>query len=382
MKSFDNHEKNDIIYLSSSTFFDNSANSVHVAKMSNAFAQIGYKTILYTYQHHQPERGAHKEYGVSHDLEFNYYKFSKSHRNIMMLLVTFFEAFYVFITTKKVDILFGRHLLLLLFLKIFFGRSIICEVHAITTSQKWSKIVGMTLKKANGIVVISKVLRDDLIDYYALPIEKFIILPDAADVVEVIETSKKNDRFTIGYVGGFYSGRGIELIINLASKLPDFDFVLIGASTEQLEYYRKQDIHYNLIVMKYQPQSSLKQYYESFDLVVAPYGNSISTHGGTGDTSRWASPLKLFEYMSYKKCMLVSDIPVFKEVLNDQVNCILCKPDDINDWIKQILFVYNDEVLRTKIASNAHDDFANNYTWEKRASRLLKFIEEETMSKY
>ena len=34
--------------------------------------------------------------------------------------------------------------------------------------------------------------------------------------------------FNIGYVGHLYKGRGIELIIDLAKKLPKFSFQIVG----------------------------------------------------------------------------------------------------------------------------------------------------------
>ena len=46
------------------------------------------------------------------------------------------------------------------------------------------------------------------------------------------------------------------------------------------------------------------------------------------------SPLKNFWYMSHKKAIIASDLPVI-EVLNER-NSVLVKSDDINLWINAI----------------------------------------------
>ena len=50
------------------------------------------------------------------------------------------------------------------------------------------------------------------------------------------------------------------------------------------------------------------------------------------DTGKFMSPLKIFEYMSHKKAIIASDLPVIREVLNER-NSVLVKSDDINLWI-------------------------------------------------
>ena len=60
------------------------------------------------------------------------------------------------------------------------------------------------------------------------------------------------------------------------------------------------------------------------------FGNNES------DTSRFMSPLKIFEYMSHKKPIIVSDLPVIREVLNEK-NSILIDSDNVRLWVEAIL---------------------------------------------
>ena len=86
--------------------------------------------------------------------------------------------------------------------------------------------------------------------------------------------------------------------------------------------------------------------------------------------SDFTSPLKLFEYMSHRKPIIASDLPVIREVLNEK-NSILVKCDDIDLWINSIKDLKNLK-NRDLIANQALSDFYN-YNWKNRAFLILKF---------
>ena len=111
------------------------------------------------------------------------------------------------------------------------------------------------------------------------------------------------------------------------------------------------------------PQETLK-YRNSFDIFLAPYSEKVSVFGNTGDTSRFMSPLKIFEYMSHKKPIIASDLTVIREVLSEK-NSILVKSDDVKSWVSSIKKLKNLE-YRESIANQALIDF-KNFTWKNRA---------------
>ena len=84
------------------------------------------------------------------------------------------------------------------------------------------------------------------------------------------------------------------------------------------------------------------------------------------------SPLKIFEYMSAGKPIVSSKLNVLKEVLTHNYNALLVKPDDVEEWIKSIKLLCDDEKLRQKIGNQALIDFNNKYKWEKRAENILE----------
>ena len=73
--------------------------------------------------------------------------------------------------------------------------------------------------------------------------------------------------------------------------------------------------------------------------------------------------------MSHKKPIIVSDLPVLREILNEK-NSILVKSDDVQTWVNSIKKL-QDLKNRELIANQALSDF-NNYTWKNRALLVLK----------
>jgi glycosyltransferase involved in cell wall biosynthesis len=84
------------------------------------------------------------------------------------------------------------------------------------------------------------------------------------------------------------------------------------------------------------------------------------------------SPLKIFEYMSLKKPIIASDLPAIREVL-DETCAVLVPPSDIKKWQEAILSMKNSSYA-SRLGSEAFKRFVDNYTWEKRANRVLSGI--------
>jgi glycosyltransferase involved in cell wall biosynthesis len=103
-----------------------------------------------------------------------------------------------------------------------------------------------------------------------------------------------------------------------------------------------------------------------------PYARRISVSSG-GDTARFASPMKVFEYFAAQRAVISSDLPVLREVLNES-NALLVPPEDVHAWNNALQSLISDASLRKKLAKQAGED-AKKYSWRQRAENSLAGLE-------
>ena len=77
--------------------------------------------------------------------------------------------------------------------------------------------------------------------------------------------------------------------------------------------------------------------------------------------------------MAAGKAIISSDLPVLREVLNSN-NAILVDPENVDEWNKAILMLFDDPDRRQNIAFQAQSDFYKLYTWKKRMKFIIETI--------
>jgi glycosyltransferase involved in cell wall biosynthesis len=147
------------------------------------------------------------------------------------------------------------------------------------------------------------------------------------------------------------------------------DFHIIGASIDEFKNAINRKPASNIYCHGRVPHSEIGRYLNTCDILLAPFQKKVEIYGGGGNTVDFMSPLKIFEYMSSGKAIIVSDLPVLHEVLNSET-AMFAEADDIQAWVKTIQAL-EDPKIRKQIGQNAKTRFSKSYTWEKRALRVL-----------
>jgi glycosyltransferase involved in cell wall biosynthesis len=199
-------------------------------------------------------------------------------------------------------------------------------------------------------------------------LERYRDLPDSTEARSRLNL---RETFTVGYTGHLYPGRGIELLFELARLNPSIAFIWAGGEAAAIERWRKKlweaDIN-NVQLLGFVPNDRLPLVHAACDVFLMPYARRISVSSG-GDTARFASPMKVFEYFAAKRAIISSDLPVLREVLNES-NAILVPPEDVHAWHSALQTLLSDSALREKLANQAGHD-AEKYSWQKRAQNAL-----------
>lgn len=367
-----------IAYIASSTIPSRTANSVHVMKMCQAFADNGHEVCLLIPD--KTEKGMNSTedvfdfYGVRKCFEIVRIPLLKTRIGLLVC------AFRAVLKAKKMnpDLVYTRYLYSAFF-SLLLGLPTVYEIHA-----SFERIVEKIFffltnkKKLKKIVVISNSLRDYFIKKYKIDKEKIFVASDGADSVQpgidLKKINKSDSEMTVGYVGNLYKGRGVDVIAELAKKCPWASFHLIGGLPKDVEFWKKKSSGMkNIVFYGHVPHKEVYGYMLAFNALIAPYQEKVSVYGG-GNTAQWMSPLKIFEYMAAGKVILSSDLPVLKEVLEHKKNCLLAPPEDIEEWASNLELIKKDVALRKRLGENAKNDFEKKYTWRARADSILSSL--------
>jgi glycosyltransferase involved in cell wall biosynthesis len=363
-----------ILYVSASKIPSKDANSVHVMKMCQAFALEGNEvTLLARKGEIKSIEDDYQYYGVSDNFQIKKLSFFAGiFGKISYLLMVFW---HIIRSGKKYDLIYGRFLYGIWATSLI-GVPFCYESHECQTGFIGRKIEKSIFRSSNmkSFIVISDALKRIYKESYSelLKDKKIIVAHDGADIPSIKKGKQKEDKtLKIGYVGSLYKGRGLELIIDLAKNFPEMEFHILGGKKEDVTYYKSNTKSSNISFYGSVPHSQVGDYLVNFDIVLAPYQKEVSIAKKGINTVEWMSPLKIFEYMSYGKAIICSDLPVIKEVLENNRNSLLCDPEDSNDWIIAINKL-KDKNTRNSLGENARKDLKNKYTWQKRAKKVLE----------
>jgi glycosyltransferase involved in cell wall biosynthesis len=230
-----------------------------------------------------------------------------------------------------------------------------------------------------AMVAITDSLRRDIHALELLPGRDCIVAHDAADI-PVRPPSPPGLRGAghtprIGYVGSLYRGRGIDLLLELAARMPDCRFDLVGGNEKDIERWRATSPPENAVFHGFHPPSRLGEFYARFDVVVMPHSREgVVGAAGVRDISRWTSPMKMFEYMASGVPLLASDLPVLQEVLRHGENAFIARCGDAEDWVEKLRTLLGDEDLRHRLARTAQEDLVRSYTWDARARHVVNHL--------
>lgn len=363
-----------IIYISNSIIPSKTANSIHVMKMCQAFSNNGHDvTLLALILQDINKKYLFEYYGVKKNfnllgLQFQKFKFGK--------LFNYAYKIYDYLKRTNFDLAYGRFLHGCFIACVVLNKKTFFETHSPYEMLCWyeKKLLGIMIKNKNfqKLVVISESLKNMYIATNIISHEKIIVAHDGADEQSDFEgILDKSDKLRVGYFGHLYKGRGIDLIIKLSNLLPDVEFHIVGGDDNHINFWKSQTQNHNLIFHGFVEPKVVYKYRNSCDALLAPYQEEVTVSGDKGNTSAYMSPLKVFEYMSSKKPIICSNLPVLKEILNE-TNSILVELNDLNGWINSINKIKSDTSFMKLISKNSYQTFIAEFTWDKRVKRIMK----------
>lgn len=364
-----------LLYFSNSDLFSKKANSIQVMKMCEAFSNNFEEVVLYAYTQQKLIESVHEFYGVKNNFIVKIYPLRKNRLNRVLNSILTLVPLLFSLNTEK-TIVYCREIFSSFFSSLLNVKNIY-EIHNLPSEKTVPLLKHIFKTKANLFnIAISNNLKNKLVELYK-PIHPVYVFHDGASLNKSIPKNPPDFHdqysFNIAYVGHLYKGRGIELIIELAKRLPEFGFQIVGGEKEDLNRLSNnspKNIFYHGFV---QPKDTHRYRFFS-NILLMPYKQGLASEGTLIDTSPWMSPMKLFEYMSSRKPIISTDLTVLREILNEN-NAILV-PYEVLEWEKAIMKIYNNKEFAHSIANQAFNDLSTKYTWAKRSESISKLIKQ------
>lgn len=366
-----------IAYLSRSTLPSRDANAVHVVSMCDALAGEGHDVYLFGYagEGHGPGELDAWFGRIAVGVGFRLTRSSRSAGRLRALHHTLRSA--IGVRRLLPQWVYARDAYSLALVRLLLpGRPFVYEMHGLAGGMR-RRLDRRLIEDRNCavVVVISQVLKDDLMREVDVPADRVLVLHDAARASQEQRTDAPcRARPRVAYVGSLYPGKGVEIVREAAVAVPEADFVVAGGQTEDLRRWRATTTPPNLSFLGHMPHARVSSLLADCDIALLPQQEHVALRGGRGDIGRWTSPLKLFEYMASGAGIVASDRPTIREVLDDGVDALLVPPSDTEAWVTAIRVLVGDPDLRRSMGARARQKLEERYTWQARASTLLESL--------
>lgn len=244
----------------------------------------------------------------------------------------------------------------------------------------WKKKEEQFILKATKIVVVTALAKKEILNRLPINDDKVIVLPNTVrksfyeNSIKLEFKNKYSNHFTLLYIGDTGLRRGLETAIKaiaiLKNKIPNIKLVIVGKNTTDFvlkELTQKLNIEKFVDFLGWQDQKYFKSLINSSDVCISPL------HRNLHHDTTYAN--KIFQYMSLRKPLLVSDATAQKEIVERVESGLVHQAKNVEDFAEKALILYKNESLRSKLAENGEGFVKDKFNWETTSASLIKLYE-------
>jgi glycosyltransferase involved in cell wall biosynthesis len=179
---------------------------------------------------------------------------------------------------------------------------------------------------------------------------------------------------TVAYAGHLYVWKGVDVLIEALAMVPEAHGVIIGGHPAEPDLLRVQQLAARLGLADRVTFTGLVEPGRVAHLLQTATVLALPNPASAIST-RFTSPLKLFEYMAAGRAIVASDLPAIREVLHDGEDALLVTPGDARAMANAIQRLLQDPALASRLARAALEAVPR-YSWDRRAERLEALLVE------
>jgi len=288
---------------------------------------------------------------------------------------------------RRADIYYSRdEFVLSLLLRLKAKSSLAYEAHQFPDSGRGAALQGHVAANVGSVIAITPPLQADLIRtrgadpartivaHDGIRRARFSDIPDQALARRHIGWSQ--EAFIVGYVGRLHTiglDKGVGTLVEALAAVEGACLALVGGPNEMAEALRSRWLALGMAPERFlyaghvSPDAA-PRYLSAFDVCALPL--PAETH-----FRRYASPMKLFEYMAAGRAIVASDLPAWSDAVAHGETALLLPPGDVDAWSAAIDRLRLNIDLRAQLGKRARQRALDHYTWDVRAGRILAHIQ-------
>ncbi|MEH7609540.1 glycosyltransferase family 4 protein, partial [Priestia megaterium] len=254
------------------------------------------------------------------------------------------------------------------------------EIGEITKNSKTYKLMSLVekfiYKNSSMLTVVTKGKKETLIrngvEKKKITLisngfdEEFLTFPIDQHIAGKYELSNK---FNLLYAGIIGIAQGIDLIIEAAESLKSYShiqFVLVGTGVEleKIKKLVKEKGLSNVVFAGEQPHINIRSFLHYSHISLVPLKSNALKD---------SVPTKLYEALGVGKPVILSASGDSEEVVKEAQGGLVVKPGDVNELVKAIKKLYEDEIFYNRCIEMSEKYIIDNYS----RKSIAKILENE-----
>lgn len=263
------------------------------------------------------------------------------------------------------------------------GLSVVLDLHGEVPSDRGRRALARLARRRDrvGFAFNTARLREVVERDLGRRLEPAVVWPNGVRLARFPGLDRDSARHALGLGGGLrlvhaghaYPGRGVELLIALASRRPELTVVQVGGEPRDLARLRA-DVSArglrNVEILDHVAPSELPTHLAAADVLAMPYTADAVVSDGRTKTIDYASPMKMIDFLAAGRPIVASRFPGIAETLRDGVDSLLVPPDSVDAIDAAVGRILGDPALSAALAIAARER-SRSLDWTSRAGSLI-----------
>lgn len=245
------------------------------------------------------------------------------------------------------------------------------------STKKWKQKEEEFIQKATKVITVSQEFINEVVTRTNISKNKIVLVPNTVrrsfyENVKIDNSiiSKYKNQFVILYVGDTALRRGLQTAISampiLKEKIPNVKLVIVGSNTtdtilkKQVQTLKLADV---VDFQGWQNVLLFPSYIQASEVCISPLLRNIQHDVAYAN--------KIFQYMSFKKPVLVSNAIAQKNLIEKTKAGLVHLENNSQDFAEKIIELYKNKKLRFELGENGKQFIENEFCWEKTSEKLV-----------